>query len=1050
MKKLFALFFIITIGFVTFTGQKFNDDERKWDPDPRYTGLVVTGYTPLPQLTENYIVSSQPRVDGPFVISANFRPYPTTNTNQSEVIITRHPTNQNILWASCNMTTIGGTLFISEGTYVSTNGGANWFGSDTLAGAPIGNHGGDPGPAIDKDGRLHMTHLGYTTSGMFANYSTNNGLTWSNTFTIASGSQDKNFAGTDDAPSSPYYGRTYCVWSWFPVSAPWAAVSYTTNGGVSWSTPAQINTPPAGHYSQGTDIRVGPNGEVYVCWAAPTSSSPFTEDYLGFAKSTNGGVNWTVTENAYDMNGIRGTFSTKSNIRVNGFPRIDVDRSGGARNGWIYVVSAERNLSPAGTDPDIVLHRSSNGGTNWSPGIRVNQDPLNNGKYQWFPAIRVDETGGINVVYYDDRQCFATPSDSTDVYMSRSVDGGNTWTDVKVSDGRFKPGPITGLAGGYQGDYIGITSGNSKVWPVWADKRTGIYQLFTASVTVANNPLNPFNLQTPAAGVTLNSLPGGSTLYNVTWDTSALGSSYKWIFGSPNATNRQITLPSGTNSLSFTAGQLDVILANLGVAQGNQLVGQWDVWAFRPNPPQNDSLKASNGPRAITLRRAVPTNTPVNLISPPNNSTVVTSVFNSGNVNINWSKSGEGVTYKWMFDAPNFAGAPLLSYASNNNGFDTSLTIVNSTLDGILGGLGLNPGDSVVGQWRVYAFRNATDSAASNQTYNITFKRQAKGDVVVVYDSTVANCRISRDSIIAGLNGRSITYDLFNRGSNTATLGISFRGYKKVILLGEGTSVASNRIKDSLKTYLSSGGSSIPTKSKLIIFGEDVGYHWGRSASTYYDLDFVSNTLGWTWVSDRPTGSTGPEGLRGVAINVGLKDSTSGPWPDVLAKSTVPSLSYLYEFTRVPGNYNGVGRMANNFNVATLGVDFESLKNSIGGASGSPQRRWLYGALDYVDQLIPTNIEDPNGIPTVYELSQNFPNPFNPVTKINFSIPKQGMTTLKVYDVTGRLVASLINEIKAPGFYSVNFEGTGFASGAYFYKLESLDFSDVKRMILVK
>jgi len=133
--------------------------------------------------------------------------------------------------------------------------------------------------------------------------------------------------------------------------------------------------------------------------------------------------------------------------------------------------------------------------------------------------------------------------------------------------------------------------------------------------------------------------------------------------------------------------------------------------------------------------------------------------------------------------------------------------------------------------------------------------------------------------------------------------------------LGEGTSVASNRIKDSLKTYLASGGSSIGTKSKLIIFGEDVGYHWGRSASTYYDLDFVSNTLGWTWVSDRPTGSTGPEGLRGDRVNSGLVDSTSGPWPDVLAKSTVPSLSYLYEFRRVPGNYNAVGRMANNFNV---------------------------------------------------------------------------------------------------------------------------------------
>jgi len=89
-------------------------------------------------------------------------------------------------------------------------------------------------------------------------------------------------------------------------------------------------------------------------------------------------------------------------------------------------------------------------------------------------------------------------------------------------------------------------------------------------------------------------------------------------------------------------------------------------------------------------------------------------------------------------------------------------------------------------------------------------------------------------------------------------------------------------------------------------------------------------------------------------------------------------------------------------------------------------------------------------LPSGYSITQNFPNPFNPVTKINFSIPKQGMTTLKIFDITGRLVATLVNEIKAPGFYSVNFEGTGFASGAYFYKLESLDFSDVKRMILVK
>ncbi|HEX2786798.1 MAG TPA: S8 family serine peptidase [Ignavibacteria bacterium] len=570
-----------------------------------------------------------------------------------------------------------------------------------------------------------------------------------------------------------------------------------------------------------------------------------------------------------------------------------------------------------------------------------------------------------------------------------------------------------------------------------------------SKVKIQNVPvLNAYNLTSPAAGVTINTLPGSNTPITFNWDTSATGASYRFIFGSPNATSRQISVPAGLNSVTFTSGQLNSMLAALGVATGGQLVGQWDAWAYR-TLPVNDSLKAANGPRAVTLRRQTPVLSAFNLNAPASGTTIVTSVFNTGNVLFNWRRSGEGTTYKVYYDSPTFTGPPIFGMASNNGGTDTTLTIQNSALDAILGSLGLNPGDSSVGQYAVWAY-NGADSLKSTQTYNITFKRQAKGDVIVLYDSTVANCRISKDSIIAGLNSRGVTYDLFNRGGNTATTGISFRGYKKVILLGEGTSVASNRVKDSLKTYLASGGTSIATKSKLIIFAEDAGYHWGRTGSTYIDVDFVSNTLGWTFVADRPTGSTGPEGLMGDRINAGLKDSTSGPWPDVIAKSTVPSLSHLYAFTRVAGNYNGVGRMANNFNVATFCVDFESLKNAVGGASGSPQRRWILGALDYVDQINPTNIEDPNAIPTVYELKQNFPNPFNPVTKINFSIPKQGFVSMKVYDITGRLIASLVNEMKSPGYYSVDFNATNLASGVYFYRLESKEFIDVKRMMLIK
>lgn len=89
-------------------------------------------------------------------------------------------------------------------------------------------------------------------------------------------------------------------------------------------------------------------------------------------------------------------------------------------------------------------------------------------------------------------------------------------------------------------------------------------------------------------------------------------------------------------------------------------------------------------------------------------------------------------------------------------------------------------------------------------------------------------------------------------------------------------------------------------------------------------------------------------------------------------------------------------------------------------------------------------------IPSKYSLSQNFPNPFNPSTKINFSVTKSGLVTLKVYDVTGKEVSTLVNENQSPGTYSVDFNGSTLTSGTYFYKLTTGDFTETKRMLLIK
>jgi photosystem II stability/assembly factor-like uncharacterized protein len=90
------------------------------------------------------------------------------------------------------------------------------------------------------------------------------------------------------------------------------------------------------------------------------------------------------------------------------------------------------------------------------------------------------------------------------------------------------------------------------------------------------------------------------------------------------------------------------------------------------------------------------------------------------------------------------------------------------------------------------------------------------------------------------------------------------------------------------------------------------------------------------------------------------------------------------------------------------------------------------------------------GIPKKFNLSQNYPNPFNPSTKINYELPITNYVSIKVYDLTGKEIAQLVNENKQAGFYTVEFNAGNLASGMYFYRIQAGDFSAVKKMILVK
>ena len=109
--------------------------------------------------------------------------------------------------------------------------------------------------------------------------------------------------------------------------------------------------------------------------------------------------------------------------------------------------------------------------------------------------------------------------------------------------------------------------------------------------------------------------------------------------------------------------------------------------------------------------------------------------------------------------------------------------------------------------------------------------------------------------------------------------------------------------------------------------------------------------------------------------------------------------------------------------------------------------------------IIPDNpVFSNNELPSNFSLFQNYPNPFNPSTQIKFALPLNTFVSVKVYNVAGELVATLVNnEYRNAGYYDVNFDGTNLASGIYFYKIEvrqgessTVSFVETKKMVLIK
>ena len=533
--------------------------------------------------------------------------------------------------------------------------------------------------------------------------------------------------------------------------------------------------------------------------------------------------------------------------------------------------------------------------------------------------------------------------------------------------------------------------------------RLNLYKTLLKVKTVPVPVLNPYNLTAPAAGTTITTLPNSITPLSFNWDTCATGVTYRFIFGSPNASARTISIALPSNSWTLTNGQLDAILASKGVLQGQSLVGSWDAYAYR-TLPTIDSLKAANGPRTLTLTRGVPVLSAFNLSTPANGLVVTTNPIDPAPINFTWTKSGTGVGYKWLYKTgASYSDPATIRLASGNGGFDTSLALRTSQLDTILAGLGVAPGDSISGYWRVRAYSaDSLNSTAPDR--QIKFKRS--GLLPLFQNFADASMPPAFWSLDIG----SGTSQYWLRGSVS--------GY------GIGTTGSAEY---NFYTASATTGPQTLTSNQFPPVIAGLNYLRFNYACAYYGTTYIDSCIIETSANNGSTWTRLIGMYQSTALTSGTNNSPVMSTVNTTTSFTPTANQWATKVLPMPVGTNKVRFIA---------------KSAFGNN--------LY--IDDITSGTITGIGTPVSlnVPQKYELSQNYPNQFNPTTKINFDIPKSGIVSLKIYDLTGREITQLVSGNVTAGSYSVDFNASNFASGVYFYKLEASDFVQTKRMVLVK
>lgn len=390
------------------------------------------------------------------------------NSSADEPSIALDPRNPNRIVAGSNIDNI----------YYSTDAGRSW--TKKRQNSTFGVY-GDPVIICDREGAFYHFHLSNPSFGSWIDRivcqkSTDGGKTWNDgSFTGLNGdkNQDKHWISVDFKTNA-----MYCTWTQFdkyesqaPQDSSHILFSKSTDGGKTWSTAKRINAQGGDcldddNTVEGAVPSVGPNGEVYVAWASPLG--------LVFNRSLDGGNTWLPRETKIAEMGGGWSYDIPGIFRCNGLPFTACDTTQSPYRGTIYANWTDQRNGASNTD--VWLAKSTDGGNTWAQPKRVNDD--NSNRQQFLTSMTIDPSNGwLWFVFYDRRNHV---SDSTDVYMALSRDGGETFKNFKVSEQPFTP-----IKSAFFGDYTHITAANNVVRPIWTAMNSyGQKSIYTALVNI--------------------------------------------------------------------------------------------------------------------------------------------------------------------------------------------------------------------------------------------------------------------------------------------------------------------------------------------------------------------------------------------------------------------------------------------------------------------------------------------------------------------------------------------------------------------------------------